>query len=200
MHSEKGFRRLVAFSDAVVAIAITLLVLPLVDRASTFNGTDLGSFFDHNKYGIFSFALSFVVIGNLWWGQHQTFERVRRYNAVLVVGMFLWLFSIVFLPFPTELIGSAQHSTSLSRAIYIGTLLVATVAALLQQSAIVKRPDIQEEGGRGSATIVPALAQTILMGVAFTLAIAVPAVGLWALLLLVLTRPLVHLMSWIPKP
>jgi uncharacterized membrane protein len=195
MKSERGFRRLVAFSDAVVAIAITLLVLPLVNRAGAFSGLNLGSFFDQNKYGIFTFALSFAVIGNLWWAQHQEFERVNRYNAVLVGGMFLWLFSIVFLPFPTELLGSAQHTTSVSRALYIGTLLVAEAAALIQQWAIVTWPELQEESGRGGATIVAPLAQTVLMGVAFALAVALPAVGLWALVVLAFTKPLRQLLA-----
>ena len=105
MHSEAAFRRLVNFSDAVVAIAITLLILPLVDAANNIGATGLGHFFADNRPKLLGFALSFVVIGRFWWTQHTTFERLQSYDNVLVSGMFLWLFGIVFLPFPTELLG-----------------------------------------------------------------------------------------------
>jgi uncharacterized membrane protein len=126
MQSEVGFRRLVNFSDAVVAIAITLLILPLVDRASSIGATGIGSFLNDNETKLLAFLLSFVVIGRFWWGQHQVFERVKSYNSLLVWGMFVWLLSIVFLPFPTELISSAQGGArAATYAIYIGTLLLA---------------------------------------------------------------------------
>src|ERR1700691_2436078 len=109
MRSETGLRRLVNFSDAVVAIAITLLILPLVDVAGSIGASSVGHFLDVNKDKLLAFALSFAVIGNFWWVQHQQFERVKKYNAVLVGGMGLWVFSIVFLPFPTELLGAALY-------------------------------------------------------------------------------------------
>ena len=112
MRSEVGFRRLVSFSDAVVAIAITLLILPLVDAASSIGTTGIGHFLSDNRTKLLAFLLSFVVIGRFWWGQHQVFERVKTYNPLLVWGMFVWLLSIVFLPFPTELISSAQDGNS----------------------------------------------------------------------------------------
>ena len=188
MRSEKGFHRLVAFSDAVVAIAITLLILPLVDRASSINGGDVLTFFNENRFRLFAFTLSFVVIGNFWWGQHQTFERVKGYNPLLVWGIFIWLFSIVFLPFPTELIGSAQSNVP-THAIYVGTMLLTTLATLLQQWAIIRWPELQTEEHRGSATIDDSLVLTILMAIAFAGTIVVPRLGLWCLLVLVLQKP-----------
>ena len=108
MHNEVGFRRLVNFSDAVVAIAITLLILPLVDSAGNIGAIGLGHFLAENRPKLLGLVLSFVVIGRFWWTQHVKFERLQSYDTMLVGGMFLWLFSIVFLPFPTELIGSTQ--------------------------------------------------------------------------------------------
>ncbi len=195
MPSEKGFHRLVSFSDAVVAIAITLLVLPLVDAARSVGSTGTGRFLTDNRYQLFAFALSFVVIGNFWWAQHQTFERARSYNAVLVWGMFFWLFSIVFLPFPTELLSSARRSGTATHAIYIGTMLVTSWAAFIQQWAIVRWPELQQEAHRGTATIDDALVPAVLMAVALVVTVLVPSVGLWSLLVLLLTRPLVGLLS-----
>lgn len=66
-----------------MAIAITLLVLPLVDAAGSIGTTGLGESFHDNRPGLIAFALSFAVIGSFWWGEHRTFERVRSYNSIL---------------------------------------------------------------------------------------------------------------------
>jgi uncharacterized membrane protein len=195
MQSEAGFRRLVNFGDAVVAIAITLLILPLVDSASSIGNETLSTFFHHNQTRLLAFALSFAVIGNFWWGHHQMFERVRAYNVVLVWGMFLWLLSIVFLPFPTELIGTISHATVAVHAIYIGTMLVAAVAALVQQWAIVRWPELQEKTDDDVVTIDSAAILVALMGLALAGTILFPPLGLWPLVVLVLSRPLEHLMA-----
>jgi uncharacterized membrane protein len=190
MRSEHGFRRLVNFGDAVVAIAITLLILPLVDAASSIGTTGLGQFFHHNSDKLFAFALSFAVIGAFWWGQHQLFERVRAYNAVLIWGMFIWLFSIVFLPFPTELVGSDTSGITAVHAIYVATMVVTAVGALVQQWAVVRWPELQVREGADPVQIDSALILAVLMGVALVVTVAVPSLGLWPLLLLILSRPL----------
>jgi uncharacterized membrane protein len=200
MRSETGLRRLVNFSDAVVAIAITLLILPLVDAAGTIGASGVGHFLDANKAKLLAFGLSFAVIGNFWWAQHQQFERVKKYNAVLVGGMFLWLFSIVFLPFPTELLGATQHGSTATNAIYIGTLLVATIAGLVQQWAIVRWPDLQDDAVRGEATLASGLISTGIMAVVFVCVVAIPAIGLWSLLLLLASRPLERVISRTRQP
>jgi uncharacterized membrane protein len=193
MQREAGFRRLVSFSDAVVAIAITLLILPLVDSASSIGNAALSTFFNDNQTKLLAFALSFAVIGSFWWGQHQVFERVRAYNSVLVWGMFLWLLSIVFLPFPTELIGTVTDGTVAVHAIYIGTMLVAAIGALVQQWAIVRWPELQEKADDDVVTIDSALILVVLMGAALVMTIVLPSVGLWPLLALLLSRPLERL-------
>ena len=195
MQREAGFRRLVNFSDAVVAIAITLLILPLADAASSIGNESLSSFFHHNQTKLLAFALSFAVIGSFWWDQHQMFERVRAYNVVLVWGLFAWLFSIVFLPFPTELISSASKGPVEVHGIYVGTMFVTAVAMLGQQWAIVRWPELQEKAADDVVTIDSAVILVVLMGLALVGTIAFPTLGLWPLLVLLLSRPLEHLMA-----
>lgn len=192
MRTERGFHRLVNFSDAVVAIAITLLVLPLVDSASGIGNTDVHVFLRENWHQIFAFALSFLVIANFWWAQHQMFERVRSYNALLVWAMFLWLFAIVMLPFPTELLGSTRKTDTTTHAIYVGTILLAAVAGLVQQWIIVRWPELQDGAHRGEATVDSAAIVTGLLAIALVMTL-LPRVGLWGLLILVLERPLQRL-------
>ena len=197
MGSTEGFRRLVAFSDAVVAIAITLLILPLVDAAGTIGSTSVHTFLDDNRSRMLGFLLSFAVIGRYWWAQHQTLERVEHYSSPLVAAMFLWLLSIVVLPFPTELISTATNGAGpASHAVYIGTLWVASVAVLLQQFAIVHRPAIQREEGHGEMGMTSAWVLVALMTAAFVVALAFPGVGLWSLLALLLTAPVEHSVAW----
>jgi uncharacterized membrane protein len=189
MPSDTGFHRLVAFSDAVVAIAITLLVLPLVDAAGAIGSEGIGTFLSDNRTKLLAFLLSFAVIGRYWWSQHQIQDRVTSYSPVLVLGMFVWLLGIVFLPFPTELLSAAAHSGRGIHALYIGTLLVASIGVLVQQAAIVHRPALQAEENRGEARMALAVIQALLQVLALVLAILVPAIGLWALLLLLLLYP-----------
>jgi uncharacterized membrane protein len=194
MHSEAGFRRLVNFSDAVVAIAITLLILPLVDSASNIGSATLGHFLAANRPKLLAFFLSFFVIGRFWWAQHVTFERLRSYNTLLVSGMFLWLISIVFLPFPTELLGVSSGGLGV-HALYIGTLLVAAVSGLIQVAAAVRNSELQVEGDHDLLRTDAYLSLSIVTAVAFVVALAVPSIGLWALLALALQGPLEHLMG-----
>jgi len=196
MRSEVGFRRLVSFSDAVVAIAITLLILPLVDAASSIGTTGIGHFLSDNRTKLLAFLLSFVVIGRFWWGQHQVFERVKTYNSLLVWGMFVWLLSIVFLPFPTELLSSAQDGNrAATYGIYIGTLLLASIAVLVQLVTVVHWPELQSDEHRGSSTIDGAVVLTVLMAAALVIAVVVPVIGLWALLLLLASTPLERIVA-----
>ncbi len=190
MRSEQGLHRLVNFSDAVVAIAITLLVLPLVDAASSIGTLGPGTFIDHNRPRLFAFALSFAVIGVFWWAQHQLFEFVGSYNPVLVWGMFIWLFSIVFLPFPTELLGATSRVSAAGDAIYTGTMLVTSVAAFVQVWSLVRWPELQRESKRGQVNVDSGAIILILMSSAFVLVVALPSFGLWPLLLLGLSKPL----------
>ena len=76
------------------------------------------------------------------------------YNSVVVWGMFIWLLSIVFLPFPTELLGSSSRVDAAGHAIYVGTMLVTSLAAFVRL-AIVRWPELQRESTRGQRPSTP---------------------------------------------
>lgn len=194
MRSETGLRRLVNFNDAVVAIAITLLILPLVDAAGAIGRTGVSQFLRAHATGLEAFLLSFAVIGSFWWGQHRLFERVRNYNSVLVAAMFVWLLSIVFLPFPTELLQSAQHGLPTAHAIYVGTMVVAALAALTQEWAITRWPELQDPSAEPH-TLDGSVILAVLMSTALVITVLFPRAGLWPLLLLLLSRPIERLVA-----
>ena len=94
--------RLEAFSDGVIAIAITLLVLEIsVPHA---DAGDLGDALLDQWPSYAAFGLSFVVIGIMWVSHHSMFERIAAVDRRLLFLNLLLLLGIGFLPFPTALL------------------------------------------------------------------------------------------------
>src|SRR3954454_5886926 len=106
---EVAFETLLFFSDAVFAIAITLLALdlrlPAGDGALLARLRDLGPAY-------YSFGTSFLAIGLYWMGHHRMFRSVVRYDAALVVLNLLLLMCVAFVPFPSAVIGEYDNRTA----------------------------------------------------------------------------------------
>ena len=123
--------RLVFFSDAVIAIAITLLVIDLSVPDELTTDAELRSALAALGPNFFSFLLSFAVLG-LWWSSHHRLVRVMEHShAAFVVLNFVLLGSIVFLPFASGILG---HHGDLTTAVllYAATNLTAagTIVAM----------------------------------------------------------------------
>jgi uncharacterized membrane protein len=102
------FTRVLAFSDAVYAIAMTLLVVGIGVPALRDSG-DEGELL--RKLGdlvpeLISFFLSFAVIGRYWVAHHQFFARLRAVDPALIAINLVYLGFVAFLPFPTGLLGN----------------------------------------------------------------------------------------------
>lgn len=98
-----GVERTVFFSDAVVAIAITLLALDLhVPEV----GSNAEFWRDMNQHldDYIGFLVSFAVIGGHWLNHHQVFGHVARLTSGLARWNMLWLLMIVVTPFATRVI------------------------------------------------------------------------------------------------
>lgn len=109
-----GLERLVFFSDAVFAIAITLLALEVRLPSP---GEELGNaqlvqalLAIWPKY--LSYAISFLVIGTFWMGHHKKFRFIVRYDAGLMVLNLLLLMAVAFIPFPTGVISEYGNRTA----------------------------------------------------------------------------------------
>jgi uncharacterized membrane protein len=101
--------RLTFFSDAVVAIALTLLALelPTPDGISPAEiWRSLGSHFD----AYLAFCLSFVVIAAHWTSHHDLFRWLRRSDEGLRTLNLAWLFTIVITPFVTRIISEGPDA------------------------------------------------------------------------------------------
>lgn len=113
-----------AFSDGVFAVAITLLVLSIqVPQLDPSKVSQLVQELGNLGPKLLIYALSFVVVGIYWVAHHNTFHYIKRTDRNLLWLNILLLMCIVFIPFPTGLLG--QYPTQqISIVIYGGTLVI----------------------------------------------------------------------------
>ena len=107
-----GLERIVFFSDAVFAIAITLLVLEIrlpeltPEAQRTLDSAELTRMLLEPVPRYIGFLVSFVVIGLYWAAHHRDFRYIKRYdNGLIYINLFLLMF-VVFTPFPTAVLGA----------------------------------------------------------------------------------------------
>jgi uncharacterized membrane protein len=189
IRTERGLDRLVNFSDATVAIAITLLILPLVDAATHIGDRSLQQFLQDDWWQVFAFIVSFAVIARFWVVHHRIFESVRSYSGPVIWSNFLWLFAIVSIPFTANLLSNGQGERPDIYGLYIGTLLLATVAAQLIAISLWRDPELMSEEARANIDRTRGIAELVFMALALVLAVTVPAVGMFWLFLLFLAEP-----------
>ncbi|MGM7698118.1 TMEM175 family protein [Microbacterium sp. A84] len=188
--------RLKAFVDAVVAIAMTLLILPLLEAVSdaASSGIGTGPFLEQHRGQIISFGLSFMLIATFWMEHHRQYERVRRISPPLLWINIAWMFTIVWLPVPTAMLGQMEPDP-LQAALYIGTLImtqVTTLAGKLYLSQHLTLSDYtSDELRRGSIGDIAAI---ILFCIALPIAAWVHVIGYFALLLVAFSGPLEKLL------
>ena len=122
----RDLERLLTFVDAVAAIAITLLVLPLVDLVPELHGDDsVAQLLREHQVDIGAFLLSFLVIWSLWSAQHRLMRTVVAQDRLVSRLLMLWTLTIVFLPFPTALVTRVGHEP-LTKILYIGTMALSS--------------------------------------------------------------------------
>lgn len=185
---ERDVERLLTFVDAVVAIAITLLVLPLAEVGREVQGGDVAGLLREHADDIVGFLLSFVVIARLWLAQHAIVRSLVRQSAVVVRLLLLWTFTIVVLPFPTALVASTSDN-ALAKALYIGTMALSSAVLALIARAIGRDRRLRDTEAGPEAVHAAATAVTFLL--ALFISVVFPAAGYWSLLLLVLVDPVV---------
>jgi uncharacterized membrane protein len=121
LKKEFQLERLILFSDAVFAIAITLLVIeikvPEIPNEGPVTEKDLIHEIAHLIPKFFGFIISFMLIGLYWSVHHRMFGFVTNYTRKLIVLNLFYLFTIVLMPFSTGIFG--EYSTP--RGIYLIT-------------------------------------------------------------------------------
>src|SRR5215813_15335474 len=127
-----GRGRLEAFSDGVIAIIITIMVLEMkVPHGATLDALVpiVPTFL--------SYVLSFVYIGIYWNNHHHMLHTVERVTASVLWGNLHLLFWLSLFPFATGWMGE-NHFAALPVALYGVVLLMAAIAYYLLQQAIIR--------------------------------------------------------------
>ena len=177
-------QRVVAFTDGVFAIAITLLVLNLSipDVRDERLAEELATQWPE----LLAYLLSFAVVGRFWLIHHRVFAAVSSFDSRLMSLNLTYLAFVVLVPFTTEVLGE-YGDTSVAAMIYAAVLGVAALLNWLMIRHIVQRAQVREElreetaryAGRGWLTI-PAV---FLLSVPVALITPYAAEAMWAALL-----------------
>ncbi len=123
--------RLEAFSDGVIAILITIMVLEL--RLP--HGADWGAL--RPLLPVFlTYVLSFVFLGIYWNNHHQMLHTADRINGKILWANLHLLFWLSLVPFVTAWMGE-NHFASVPAAVYGGVLLMAAIAYTILKETII---------------------------------------------------------------
>ncbi len=164
--------RLEAFSDGVLAIIITVMVLGLaVPHGETFH-----SLFRTSGLGLLTYLLSFIYIGIYWNNHHHLFQMHPRVNGAALWANLHLLFWLSLYPFTTAWLTETRVATA-PTVVYGINLLAAAVAYSILQAVLSRGPD----GGRLREAIgrdVKGWLSPVLYAAGIGLAVIAPWLGL----------------------
>jgi uncharacterized membrane protein len=123
--------RLEAFSDGVIAILITIMVLEL----KVPHGTDWPAL-RHTVFTLLLYVMSFVYLGIYWSNHHHMFHATRQVSGSVLWANLHLMFWLSLIPFMTTWMGE-NHFTSLPTALYGVVLLACAIAYTILQSRII---------------------------------------------------------------
>jgi uncharacterized membrane protein len=146
--NEIEFSRIVAFSDGVFAIAITLLVLAF-SVPEHLHGESLADALWDQRHNLLAYAISFAVIGRYWVLHHRFFADVVAFDGRLLGLNIFYLAWIVLIPFSSEVLGEhgGQAAAVILYAVNLaGVSLVGMAMAIHARSAGLLQASAEEVG------------------------------------------------------
>lgn len=161
-------QRVIFFSDAVVAIAITLLALGLPGVRGTSNAEVLRSL-RANLDAYLPFVISFVVIAAYWRAHHRLYQYVARLDDRLISINMVWLLMIICTPYATRVLSDGPFGGvrfSLYAVIQVVTILALVIMGRHIRDAGLLRPD--------APAAVADTDDVSIVAVAVTFAVSIP--------------------------
>ena len=178
--------RLIIFTDATIAISMTLLIVPLMEKSSELINTTASQFLEENAKLCGSFVLSFWIIASRWLRHDNMFAYIEGHvPANFMLFTIPWLLSITFMPVATSLFVINDNSKDRGKyGVYLGTILL-NFTATIAMSFIVYRENERFPPER----LLESIVATILCGLGLLVAMLVPSTGNYMPLLMFFTHP-----------
>ena len=107
VNSGRGFDRFINFTDAVVAIAITLMALPLLDIAGPESDETVWQVLGANSGAILVYFFAFAIVANNWYHHNKIVNGMRSYDMVVFWLNVAWIALIALIPWAANLYGGA---------------------------------------------------------------------------------------------
>jgi uncharacterized membrane protein len=168
-----------AFSDGVLAIAITLLVLDLrVPPRDPPGGESLGRALAHEWPSYFAYVTSFLVIGIIWVNHHRVFSMLKRIDRIALFINIGLLMCVAAIPFTTALLSeyltAGGGNARTAATVYSAVMLAMSCGFASLYVYVVNHPalladDVDPVAARGATlrfTVVGTVAYLITIGVA----------------------------------
>ncbi len=159
----KGFQidRLILFTDAVFAIAITLMVLSFSVPDLPANGTDKDFLISliNESPKFFGFVISFFLVGLYWFLHHKSFGFVVNYTPGLIWLNLVFLFFVVLMPYSTSVYSQYSFSERIHLQAPFG-IYVANICCLGIMDFVLRNYIYNPKNG--VATIVPSREERII--------------------------------------
>ncbi len=170
--SDHALERLVFFSDAVFAIAITLLVIelhpPHVDRAG--GHTAFLQALWNMSPNFFGFFVSFWVIAAFWAGHHRAFALSGHYAPSLIMPNLALLCAIVFIPFTTAFMADYMGAV-VPTALYNLSLVVTGLLNIRLVRIATSSPVVADHADRATVALTRARGWGVTLGAVCALVI-----------------------------
>jgi uncharacterized membrane protein len=171
--TDHPLERLIFFSDAVFAIAITLLVIeihvPTPGDAAAAGG--YGPVLVHLLPSFAAFILSFAVIARFWMGHHAAFSQCGRFDKRLLWPNTLLLMAIAFMPFATAFL--ARNLGQVASAVFYNATLLVTAILSAVLIGIATAPDMHRtDADRHEIATFPTRGWAVVIAAALSLALA----------------------------
>jgi uncharacterized membrane protein len=182
-YESRAVDRLAIFSDAVVAIAITVLAidLPVPD------GNTVAAFWasvQHNDGHYAAFLITFVVIATTWGTHHSIFRYLKRADRGLRVINTVWLLAIILNPFATKLLTSSGPETLDTHSLQFGFYALIQVlesAAVLAMLRHIISDELAPDAPRPAVTDMAWRSGSVILGFGLSIPVFFATTYAWML-------------------
>jgi TMEM175 potassium channel family protein len=163
---DRALDRIGAFSDGVMAVAITLLVLN-IQVPTVEHGQSLGDALVDLLPSLGAFVLAFALVGRFWVIHHNLFEKLRAFDATVMLLNLAFLAAIVLIPFSSELYDTYTDQ-GLAAAVLGANLGLAALSHAAMTTHVLRSGFVHED--RRAET-----QPTVGLGITAAFALSVPA-------------------------